>query len=211
MASMECAMQIYKPNKPKGAKRRESIIKGFVSALEKQGFSNTSMAGVAHEAGIAPSHVFYYFKSTADILREVFKDRCEAIVEGMEALKEQDFDSKINYLSDFFYTENKSVNHITTGVMYEAIGASVADPSLAVHKAEMDRCCIELLAGVFNNGQMDDEERTERAEILYSCIAGSKLNGYFSQDADLGHGRSLFIKAAYILASDQITKTSPAR
>jgi len=51
-------MQIYKPNKPKGAKRRESIIKGFVSALEKQGFSNTSMAGVAHEAGIAPSHVF---------------------------------------------------------------------------------------------------------------------------------------------------------
>ena len=95
--------------------------------------------------------------------------------------------------------------------MYEAIGASVADPSLAVHKAEMDRCCIELLAGVFNNGQMDDEERTERAEILYSCIAGSKLNGYFSQDADLGHGRSLFIKAAYILARDQITQTAPAR
>ena len=105
-------MQIYKPNKPKGAKRRESIIKGFVSALEKQGFSNTSMAGVAHEAGIAPSHVFYYFKSTADVLREVFKDRCEAIIEGMEALKEQDFDSKINYLSDFFYVSSIGVARI---------------------------------------------------------------------------------------------------
>ena len=63
-------MQLYKPNKPKGTKRRDSIISGFLSSLEKNGFSKTSMTGIAQEADIAPSHVFYYFNSKEDILTE---------------------------------------------------------------------------------------------------------------------------------------------
>ena len=202
-------MQIYKPNKPKGTKRRDSIVRGFMAAVEKNGFSKTTMTCVAQETGIAPSHIFYYFHSKEDILAEVFKHRCEAIIEGMEALKQQNFEAKINYLADFFYTENKSVNQNTTGVMYEAIGASVSDPTLAAHKEKMDRCCIELLAVVFNTAKINAEACMERAEILYACIAGSKLNGFFSPSVDLAHGRTLFIKAAYLLASDQDTDERP--
>ena len=96
------------------------------------------MTGIAQEADIAPSHVFYYFNSKEDILTEVFKHQCDVIVEGMEALKQQDFAGKINYLCEFFYTENKSVNHLSTGVMYEAIGASVTD-SASRHAQERAR------------------------------------------------------------------------
>ena len=193
-------MQLYKPNKPKGTKRRDSIINGFLSSLEKNGFSKTSMTGIAQEANIAPSHVFYYFNSKVDILTEVFKHQCDVIVEGMEALQQNDFTAKINYLSEFFYTENESVNHLSTGVMFEAIGASVADPNLAAHKSELDRCCIELLSVVFSHNQIDEDTCLERAEILYAVIVGSKLNGFFRPDVDLAHGRDLFIKTAYLLA-----------
>ena len=196
-------MQLYKPNKPKGTKRRDSIISGFLSALEKNGFSKTTMTGIAQEADIAPSHVFYYFNSKEDILTEVFKHQCDVIVQGMEALKQQDFADKINYLCEFFYTENKSVNHLSTGVMYEAIGASVTDSALATHKNELDRCCIELLTVVFEDQEIDEQSCMEKAEILYAVIAGSKLNGYFSPSIDLAHGKDLFIKTAYLLASAQ--------
>lgn len=202
-------MQLYKPNKPKGTKRRNSIIRGFLSSLEKNGFSKTSMTGIAQEADIAPSHVFYYFNSKEDILSEVFKYQCDVIIEGMAAIKQHDFAAKINYLCDFFYTENTSVNHLSTGVMYEAIGASVTDPSLAAHKSELDRCCITLLSAVFSHNQIDEDACMERAEILYAVIAGSKLNGFFRPDRDLADGRSLFTKTAYLLAqndnADQIT------
>ena len=196
-------MQLYKPNKPKGTKRRDSIISGFLCSLEKNGFSRTTMTGIAQEADIAPSHVFYYFNSKEDILTEVFKHQCDVIVQGMEALKQQDFADKINYLCEFFYTENKSVNHLSTGVMYEAIGASVTDSSLATHKNELDRCCIELLTVVFEDQEIDEQSCMEKAEILYAVIAGSKLNGYFSPNIDLAHGKDLFIKTAYLLASEQ--------
>ena len=160
-------MQLYKPNKPKGTKRRDSIISGFLSSLEKNGFSRTtSMTGIAQEADIAPSHVFYYFNSKEDILTEVFKHQCDVIVEGMAALKQHDFAAKINYLCDFFYTENKSVNHLSTGVMYEAIGASVTDPRLATHKSELDRCCIELLSVVFSHHQIDEDACMEKGRDL---------------------------------------------
>jgi len=198
-------MQLYKPNKPKGTKRRDSIISGFLSALEKNGFSKTTMTGIAQEADIAPSHVFYYFNSKEDILTEVFKHQCDVIVQGMEALKQQDFAGKINYLCEFFYTENKSVNHLSTGVMYEAIGASVTDSALATHKNELDRCCIELLTVVFEHQEIDEQSCMEKAEILYAVIAGSKLNGYFSPNIDLAHGKELFIKTAYLLAAEQNT------
>ena len=198
--SAKLTMQLYKPNKPKGTKRRDSIINGFLSSLEKNGFSKTSMTGIAQEANIAPSHVFYYFNSKVDILTEVFKHQCDVIVEGMEALQQNDFTAKINYLSEFFYTENESVNHLSTGVMFEAIGASVADPNLAAHKSELDRCCIELLSVVFSHNQIDEDTCLERAEILYAVIVGSKLNGFFRPDVDLAHGRDLFIKTAYLLA-----------
>ena len=198
-------MQLYKPNKPKGTKRRDSIINGFLSSLEKNGFSKTSMTGIAQEADIAPSHVFYYFNSKEDLLTEVFKHQCDVIVEGMAALRQHDFAAKINYLCDFFYTENKSVNHLSTGVMYEAIGASVTDPSLAAHKSELDRCCIELLSVVFSHNQIGEDACMERAEILYAVIAGSKLNGFFRPDVDLAHGKDLFIKTAYLLAHNDKT------
>jgi hypothetical protein len=94
--------------------------------------------------------------------------------------------------------------------MYEAIGASVTDPSLAAHKSELDRCCIELLSVVFSHNQIDEDACMERAEILYAVIAGSKLNGFFRPDIDLAHGKDLFIKTAYLLAHNDKSNHSTA-
>jgi hypothetical protein len=84
----------------------------------------------------------------------------------------------------------------------------VTDPSLAAHKSELDRCCIELLSVVFSHNQIDEDACMERAEILYAVIAGSKLNGFFRPDIDLAHGKDLFIKTAYLLAHNNKTDHS---
>ena len=193
------SVQIQKPHKPKGAKRRDSIITSFMSALEKRGYANTTMSCVAKEADIARSHLFYYFASTEEILFEVFKTQCDVIVAGIEATPQKTFEDKVVYVADFFFTENSSVNHMTTGVMYQAIGASVHTPALAAHKQELDQHCIRLLSAIFANCGISHEECTERAEILYALIAGSKLNSFFSSNPSLNLVRERFIYVANLL------------
>lgn len=196
-------MQIQKPHKKKGAKRRDSIVTGFMSALKKHGYANTTMSCVAKEADIGRSHLFYYFASTEEILLEVFKDQCDAIGSGMEAMPQKTFEEKVVYVADFFFTENSSVNHMTTGVMYQAIGASVHTPALAAEKQALDQHCIRLLSAIFANCDITHEERTERAEILYALIAGSKLNSFFSSNPSLKLVRERFIYVANLLGQLQ--------
>lgn len=197
-------MQLRKPTKAKGTKRKNDIVKAFTSCVRKDGYAKTSMVDIAKEAKVCPSHLFYYFESKDDLLRVCFQRQCDIIVEGLGHIEDYDLDGKIDYLTDFLFTESASVNTFTTGFMYEAIGMSISDTLLSQSKIDMDRCCKKLLANVFIGIDSSESVRNEKAEIVYSLLAGTKLNGFFEPDDGLAHGREMFRKAMKVFCSQDV-------
>ncbi|MEH6609872.1 MAG: TetR/AcrR family transcriptional regulator [Halioglobus sp.] len=198
-------MQLRKPTKPKGTKTKHEILEAFTACVRKQGYAKTSMVDVAKEAKLFPSNLFYYFESKDELLRVCFKRQCDIIVHGLEKIKDYDLEGKIDYIADFLFSESESVNHFSTGFMYEAIGVSVSDSILRQNKREMDRCCKELLADVFVGIDATESVRNEKADILYSLLAGSKLNGYFDPDYNPKTSREAFTKVFHIFCDRGLT------
>jgi AcrR family transcriptional regulator len=197
-------MHIHKPTKPKGTKTKDNIIKAFTTCVRKQGYAKTTMVDVAKEAKVFPSNLFYYFSCKDELLRVLFKQQCDVIVQGMEKIADYSVEEKINYIVDFFFIENNSVNHFTTGFMYEAIGVSISDSTLSQSKREMDRCCKQLFADVFIGIDAIESVRNEKAEILYSLLAGSKLNDYFDPDHQPENGKAAFAKVMRVFCDRDI-------
>jgi AcrR family transcriptional regulator len=197
-------VKIHKPTKPKGTKRKNDILEAFTRCVRKQGYAKTTMVDVAKEAGVFPSNLFYYFDSKDELLRLCFKAQCDIIVHGLEKMEDYDVEGKIDYVADFLFTEGASVNHFTTGFMYEAIGVSVSDSVLRKYKSDMDRCCKKLLADVFVDIDAVESVRNEKSEILYSLLAGSKLNGYFDPDYGLEYGKETFKKVTRVFCNRDV-------
>lgn len=198
-------MQLRKPTKPKGTKTKQDILEAFTACVRKQGYAKTTMVDVAKEANLFPSNLFYYFESKDELLRVCFKRQCDIIVHGLEKIKDYDLEGKIDYIADFLFSESESVNHFTTGFMYEAIGVSVSDSILSQNKSEMDRCCKKLLVEIFIDIDPSESVRNEKADILYSLLAGLKLNGYFDPDYNPKTGKQAFTNLVKIFCDQGLT------
>lgn len=197
-------MQLHKPTKPKGTRRKTEFVNAFNTCVRKRGYAKTSMVDIAKEADVAPSHLFYYFECKDDLLRLCFKQQCDVIVHGLEKIEDYDLEEKIDYITDFLFTQSASVNSYTTGLMYEAIGVSISDTRLAQDKQEMDRNCKRLLANVFVGIDANEKTRNEKAEIIYALLAGTKLNGFFDPDNGLEHGKEMFRKGMRVFCGLEV-------
>ena len=191
-------MKTHKPNKQKGTQRRNDILAAFIKCVREKGYAKTTMVDVAKAANVFPSNLFYYFDNKDEILRVCFQQQCDIIVQGLAKIEELNLEEKIDYIADFLFTECESVNHFTTGFMYEALGISVNDSILSETKNEMDRRCIELIAEVFVGIDPDSNVRAEKAKTLYSLLAGSKLNGFFDPRIGPEYGKDAFKKVMRI-------------
>jgi TetR/AcrR family transcriptional repressor of uid operon len=188
-------MVIKKPTKPKGTLRKQAIIKAFKRCVSQQGYANTAMADVAKEAGLFPSHIFYYFDSKQDLLRNCCQQQCEVVVMGLSQMIDLPLEKKIDYVTDFLFISNDDINRSTSGFMYEAIGVAVNDPILSDFKLEMDRNCKQILSTLFTDSDANPESREEKGEIIYWLLVGAKLNAYFDPDNGLENAANLFKKA----------------
>jgi AcrR family transcriptional regulator len=197
-------MQIRKPTNAKGTKRKNDIVKAFTACVRKDGYAKTTMVDIAKEAKVCPSHLFYYFESKDELLRVCFQRQCDIIVEGLSHIEDYALDDRIEYICDFLFTESPSVNTTTTGFMYEAIGISISDTLLSQSKSDMDRCCKKLLASVFVGIDSSESVRNEKAEIVYSLLAGTKLNSFFEPDDGLARGKEMFKKAMQVFCSSDV-------
>jgi AcrR family transcriptional regulator len=184
-------MQLYKPTKQKGTKRKNDILDAFIRCMRSTGYAKTSLADVAKEAKIFPSLLFYYFEAKEDLLRVCFQRQTDVVIDGLEQIKHYDLDGKINYITELFFSESENVNNFTK-TMFEAIGVSVNDEVLGHSKGDMDRTCKRILAELFVGIDEDETVRIGKAEIIYDLLAGTKLNGLFDTAAGYERGRASF-------------------
>jgi TetR/AcrR family transcriptional regulator, fatty acid metabolism regulator protein len=75
------------PVRPPVADKREAILRAATRVFARNGYFNSKVADIAHDAGVADGTVYLYFKSKEEILHSIF-DRSveEAITEGRKQL-----------------------------------------------------------------------------------------------------------------------------
>src|SRR5260370_1881918 len=56
---------------------REKILQAAFAVLSRQGYENTSIKGIAEEAGVAQGLVHYYFKSKQQLVIAVLFEVCK--------------------------------------------------------------------------------------------------------------------------------------
>jgi TetR/AcrR family fatty acid metabolism transcriptional regulator len=68
--------------------KREAILRAAIRVFAHNGYFNSKVADIAHEAGVADGTVYLYFKSKEEILHSIF-DRTveEAIAQGRRQLE----------------------------------------------------------------------------------------------------------------------------
>ncbi|KGF67569.1 TetR family transcriptional regulator [Hoeflea sp. BAL378] len=72
----------------KGDQRRDAIIAAAARLFWERGFSATSIADIAREAGVPQGNMFYYFRSKAELalaVADVFFDETQSLIAEAES------------------------------------------------------------------------------------------------------------------------------
>ena len=68
--------------------KREAILRAAIRVFARNGYFNSKVADIAHEAGVADGTVYLYFKSKEEILHSIFDTSMEkAIAEAHQLIK----------------------------------------------------------------------------------------------------------------------------
>lgn len=147
--------------------RRQAISTAGVALFERQGFQNTTIEQIAHEAGVSAPTVFKYFGSKQEILLEMLQKGDErALREAREHIAEMD-----DPLDALCYLEKVLV-----------------DQALAMLPAPIWRELLLHVLGGGHNGlpdsyrRMNDALRGEIAGLLRDLQAAGKLRADLDVD-----------------------------
>ncbi len=81
--------------------KRERILAAAVKVFAEKGFYCARVSDVARQAGVADGTIYLYFASKEDLLRGLFEENMQAIIERLRALME-DVDTASQKLARLF-------------------------------------------------------------------------------------------------------------
>jgi len=84
-----------KSNRNQGKDTKEKIIEVTKKLFAKKGFDATSVDEIAHKIKIPKSLIYYYFRSKKDILKAIFKEFEDSLLEVKKKSFELLFDEKM--------------------------------------------------------------------------------------------------------------------
>jgi TetR/AcrR family transcriptional regulator, fatty acid metabolism regulator protein len=64
--------------------KRRQILDAAIRVFARQGFHSTRVSDIADEAGVAYGLVYHYFKSTDEVLNELFSERWSLLLAAIE-------------------------------------------------------------------------------------------------------------------------------
>ena len=67
-----------------GKGKKEQILEAAMSLILKNGYSHTSVEDITNSIGIAKGSFYTYFKSKNLLLRKVYEEQIETIIEQQE-------------------------------------------------------------------------------------------------------------------------------
>ena len=99
----------------------EKILQAAFTVLSRQGYENTSIKGIAEEAGVAQGLIHYYFKSKQQLVLAVLAFVCEKVEHGLEG--------EAGAMEAFEQTKTMLRESRDSNALYiQLIGVSLHDP-----------------------------------------------------------------------------------
>ena len=145
------------------AERRTRILDGLRRCILRQGYSATSFNELAQEAGMSPSHVFYYFQGKDAVLQELYRDLAQRLLASVSLLQGQPAEEQFKTMSDYAFA-GEVFSHDERLVFTELIGQSLHNPSVKELRDGLATSVVAYLTNVF--------ESCERAKGLSADNAG---------------------------------------
>lgn len=191
--------------------RRESIFMALHDCIIDKGYAATSLADVAHKAGMSPSHLLYYFPGKSAILARYFAHMASRIIERLDALRGEAPAKQIELLATLFFA-SKGISKSEIGFMLECFGVAVHDKELQREKVELDRFCKAYLRELFAKLPDGPANPAEAAEVAYALLVGLRTAAYFDEHLSPQQALDIFRTQIQELAkSGQLSRSAKSR
>ena len=179
----------------RGDIKRKRILEALHRCIIAKGYAKTTLAEIATEAELYPSHVLYYFEGKEAILEHYFTQISSLFRQRLNSFKDEVPSEKIKSLTAFFFADNV-VTHSEIGFMLECFGVAVNDEIMKGEKAALDVFCKTYLADMFKDTPCNFALGARAsAEIAYAILIGLRTAVYFDDSVDLKEARGLYLDA----------------
>jgi len=179
----------------RGDLKRKRILEALHRCIIAKGYAKTTLAEIATEAELYPSHVLYYFEGKEAILEYYFSQVSTLFRRRLNSFKDEAPGDKIKSLTDFFFADNVAT-HSEIGFMLECFGVAVNDEIMKGEKAALDVFCKTYLADMFKDTPCNFVAGAmASAEIAYAILIGLRTAVYFDDGVDLKEARTLYLDA----------------
>lgn len=185
--------------------KRDQIVRAMHRCIREKGFSGTSLTDIAVAAAMSPSHIRYYFDGKDAILEHFFARHCDAIVEGVKAIAEQDLAIWYKAYVDY-YIANPQIRPANLSVIVEIFGLSVHQSRLRAIKNAYSAEMQAVLVGFFQRAGLSRGDAERSAAALHAFEVGLKFDAAFADDYDPGAARDAFIKVTESLLGRPIAR-----
>ncbi|MBT5797098.1 MAG: TetR/AcrR family transcriptional regulator [Porticoccaceae bacterium] len=179
----------------RGDLKRKRILEALRRCIIAKGYAKTTLAEIAIEAELYPSHVLYYFSGKEAILEFYFAQVSSLFRRRLNSFKDEAPSEKIRSLTDFFFADN-AASHSEIGFMLECFGVAVNDEIMKGEKAALDVFCKTYLADMFKDTPCNFITGARAsAEIAYAILIGLRTAVYFDDSLDIKEARGLYLDA----------------
>jgi AcrR family transcriptional regulator len=167
------------------------IFAALRECIIEKGYSTTTLADIAREAGMSPSHLLYYFSDKADILAQYFASVSQRITARLEEFRAETPEHRIDLLARLFFG-GKGLSKTEIGFMLECFGVAVHLPSLKQHKSDLDALCKSYLRDLFAELGTVSGDPAYAAEVAYALLVGLRTAVYFDENLSVEQAHQIF-------------------
>lgn len=161
--------------------KREHIIRIATKLFSERGFEKTPLSAVCEEANVSKGLIFHHFKNKNDLLRNIFKQTTELIIE-MNEPKEKDSNPKerlLDLLESFFtqIKEDKMLFQFNLNTMSQPGTKEILDDLIK----ERSSFILDSVKSIFDH--IDRQSSEEMSYMLIAELDGIAYNylGIFSE------------------------------
>jgi AcrR family transcriptional regulator len=181
-----------KTSGPRVRDRRAEIGRALHRCIEKRGYARTTLAHLAAEAGMAPSHVRYYFAGKEAVLEYYFEFLCHRTLEPIRAIVGATPREWIDSFVSFVFDETPAIRSLLR-VVVEMKGLSIHNARMRRAALAFDREMLGVLEKTFEQTELARGlEPRDAAEIAYALVYGLLSRLPFDERSGLARSRELF-------------------
>lgn len=188
--------------------RRAAISGALQECILRNGYSDTSLGDVAAQAGMSPSHVFYYFKGKREIINECFDIISEQRLRAMRASLLEAPNNQLAQFSAVLLADDE-VGRRESAFMVECDGLAAHNAALRVRKTAYDQQVKSILEQILRSSFGDKKVRAGPEEkyllgVCYALLVGLCVSTHFSDAQDHVGARAKFSEAVCALIGNLV-------